>query len=110
MRQPIAARRAHLLRRRMPIRSRSFEILDEAQRALQSDPERAIAHAQRHRLRFPDGLYAQEREVIAIDALLQLQRPAAAQRRARAFLKLFPGSSHRTRVTAQLERAGSARR
>jgi hypothetical protein len=85
-------------------------ILDQAQHALQSDPERALAHAQRHRLRFPDGHYAQEREVIAIDALLELQRFVHAQRRAHAFLKRYPGSSYRTRVTAQLERADAAQR
>jgi hypothetical protein len=82
-------------------------IVDEAQRALASDPERALAHAQRHRQRFPDGHYAQEREVIAIDALLELQRFAVAQRRARAFLQKYPGSSYRTRVTIQLERAAA---
>jgi hypothetical protein len=80
-------------------------IVEEARGALASDPERALAHAQRHRLRFPDGHYAQEREVIAIDALLALRRFAAAQRRSRAFLQEFPGSSYWTRVTAQLERA-----
>jgi hypothetical protein len=80
-------------------------ILDEAQHALQSDPERALAHAQRHRRLFPDGQYAQEREVIAIDALLDLQRFAPAHRRARAFLQRFPTSSYRPRVSAQLQRA-----
>ena len=85
-------------------------ILDEAQHALQSDPERALAHAQRHRRLFPDGQYAQEREVIAIDALLELQRFAPAHRRARAFLHLFPKSSYRPRVSSQLQRASTPER
>jgi hypothetical protein len=80
-------------------------ILDQAQHALQSDPQRALADTQRHLRLFPDGQYAQEREVIAIDALLDLQRFAPAHRRARAFLQRFPTSSYRTRVSAQLQRA-----
>jgi len=82
-------------------------LLDEAQRALETDPARALARAEVHRRRFPGGQYAQEREVIAIEALLELERFAAAEQRVRAFLRRFPASSHAVRVSRLGERARS---
>jgi hypothetical protein len=41
---------------------------------------------------------AQEREVIAIEALRRLNRSAEADRRAAAFAKAFPGSVHQRAV------------
>jgi hypothetical protein len=48
------------------------------------------------------GQFSEEREALAIDALLRLGRRSEAQARARAFLQRYPSSSHRERVGAAL--------
>ncbi len=72
--------------------------LRRAQAALTSNPTRALALADDHPTRFPDGVLAQEREVIAIDALLKLRRTADARARAAAFRVRYPSSAHLARV------------
>ena len=80
-------------------------LIREAQRALRSDPSRALALAREHRARFPDGALAQEREVLAIDALARSGRTDEARRRAAAFRRRWPRSAHRRRIDVILERA-----
>lgn len=74
------------------------DLLEQARRALKSDPSRALARANEHRGRFPDGALVQEREVIAIKALRQLGRTAEADSRADAFAKAFPGSAFQRKL------------
>jgi hypothetical protein len=74
------------------------ELLEQARRALKSDPSRALARANEHRGRFPGGALVQEREVIAIKALRQLGRTAEADSRADAFAKAFPGSAFQRKL------------
>ncbi|HMI92184.1 MAG TPA: hypothetical protein VK509_12500 [Polyangiales bacterium] len=73
-------------------------LLELAQRVLRRDPEEALALAESHRARFERGALAQEREMIAIEALLRLKRRAQAERRARAFTQRYPQSSHGPRL------------
>jgi hypothetical protein len=73
-------------------------LLESAQDALASDPESALSLAERHAGRFPRGALAQEREVIAIEALIRLGRVDAARARAERFYRAFPRSAHRTRI------------
>ena len=73
-------------------------LLERAQRVLRSDPAAALALAEEHRARMPRGALAQEREMLAIEALFRLDRDAQAQRRARAFEQRYPQSSHRPRL------------
>ncbi len=62
-------------------------------RALEpSDPQQALALAEEGRRRFPGGLYAQEREALAISALVHLGRRGEAEARARAFVAAYPRS------------------
>lgn len=75
-------------------------LLEEAQAASRSDPQRALDLTNRDVLRFPNGVLAQEREVIAIDALTRLGRMDDARARARQFFQSFPGSAHGPRVAA----------
>lgn len=75
-------------------------MLQEAQDALGGSPSRALALAGEHARRFPRGMLAQEREVLAIEALARLGRRDAAQQRARRFHARWPGSSHARRVDA----------
>jgi hypothetical protein len=75
-----------------------FSLLRRAQGALSSDPGKAFGLSRVHEQSFPDGALAQEREVLAIDALLRLGRKNEAALRARAFGARFPGSVHGPRV------------
>jgi hypothetical protein len=80
---PLAAEVAHLARLR----------------AVQDrDPAAALALAEEGSRRFPRGLFAQEREAIAIGALFRVGRAAEASARARAFLAAYPRSSFAERI------------
>ena len=73
-------------------------ILQRAQDALRGSPAEALALTELHRARFPGGALGQEREVLAITALLGLGRGAEARARAARFLTSFPTSAHRRRL------------
>lgn len=75
-----------------------LSLLEQAQRVLRSDPGRALGLANRDARIYPMGALAQEREVIAIEALAQLGRHSEASARAARFFQTFPGSAHGTRV------------
>lgn len=77
-----------------------IQLLQRAQDALGSDPARALDLASRHAARFPSGSLSQEREVIAIDALVRLGRRDEARARAAAFAERLPSSAHRARIEA----------
>ena len=66
----------------------------DAQNALQLVDEQA-------RL-FPNGTFAQEREVLRIDALVALGKTDQARERARTFLAQHPESAHRPRLERML--------
>lgn len=74
------------------------ELLERARRMLGSNPSSALDLAQQHRSRFRGGVLAQEREVIAIEALRRLGRNAEADARAQAFERSFPNSAHRRKL------------
>jgi len=73
-------------------------LLARAQAALATDPGTALSLAATHAQTFPGGALAQEREVIAIDALLRLGRKTEGTARAKAFHQQFPASAHGRRV------------
>jgi hypothetical protein len=64
----------------------------EARKALASDPGRALALAEEGHARFPRGVFGQEREALAISALVKLGRTDEAKARARAFVQRHPES------------------
>jgi hypothetical protein len=72
--------------------------LDEAQRVLATNPTRALELCDAQVKSSPKGAMAQEREVIAIDALMRLGRTADAKARAEQFHKTWPTSAHGRRV------------
>lgn len=84
------------------------ELIREAQTALASSPTKALGLARTHASRFPNGRLAQEREVLAIDALVRMGRADAAQRRADAFRSRWPASSHVRRVDVLIGRLEQA--
>jgi hypothetical protein len=63
-----------------------------------SDPAQAFALAEEGQRRFPSGLFAQEREAVAIGALAHLGRAAEARARAKVFLASYPRSSFAERI------------
>jgi hypothetical protein len=73
-------------------------LIREAQDALRTSPARALALTDEHRRRFGDGALAQEREVVAIDALVRLGRRAEARARAAELHRRWPRSAHGRRV------------
>jgi hypothetical protein len=74
--------------------------LNEAHAALRSDPARALSLANQHAQRAPRGTLAQEREVIAIEALVKLGRATEARQRAARFEAAYPQSAQLRRVRA----------
>lgn len=82
-----------------------LSLLRAAQAALADAPGHALALCSRHAEQYPNGTLAQERDVIAIDALLRLGRVDEASARARVFEARYPGSAHSHRLREQLERA-----
>lgn len=79
-------------------------LLDAAQASLTTRPGEALALCEQHRRQHASGSLAQEREVIALDALLRLGQRAEAERRAAAFHAAHPGSGHARRIDALLAR------
>lgn len=73
-------------------------LLRAARGALSSDPAHALALTREHERRFPRGVLAQEREVIAIQALAALGKAEAARQKADGFDDQYPDSPHRRRV------------
>jgi hypothetical protein len=80
-----------------------FSLLEQAQRALRSDPQRALDLTDRDIQLYPTGPLAQEREVIAIEALVQRGRRDEARARAARFFEAFPGSAHGPRIASMLD-------
>ncbi|QDF02075.1 hypothetical protein [Myxococcus xanthus] len=74
-------------------------LIDDAHRALQRGAaEEALSLLRGHASRFQAGTLAQEREVLAIEALVLLGRRAEAQQRAEDFQAKHPTSSHLVRL------------
>jgi hypothetical protein len=79
--------------------STELELVNRAQVALASDPQRALTLMSEHARTYPNGEFVQEREVIAVEALSRLGRKEEALRRALALVQRFP----RTPYAARLE-------
>jgi hypothetical protein len=77
-------------------------LLRRALGALAAQPRESLELAAQHERDYAQGIFGQEREVIAIDALLALQRTTAAETRARRFLERYPRSAHAPRIRTLL--------
>jgi hypothetical protein len=83
-----------------------IQLLQRAQDALGSAPSQALDLVNRHAARFPGAALGQEREVLAIDALVRLGRVSEARARAAAFAARFPASAHLHRLEALVPSTG----
>lgn len=54
--------------------------------------QEALAHAGRHKAKFPSGRLSDEREAIAIQSLVELHRQEEARQRAESFQQKYPDS------------------
>lgn len=79
-------------------------LLAEARRVLRSTPSQTLRLTNEHRERFDRGALVEEREVLAIEALVRLEREPQASARAERFRRRFPGSIHASRLSAILSR------
>lgn len=76
-----------------------LSLLRDARVALSSSPAHALALAEDHARLYPSGKLTQERELIAISALVALGRSSAARQRAVAFEHAFPSSPYRKQLS-----------
>lgn len=76
-------------------------LLDRANRFLPDRPRQALALALEHARRFADSELAEEREFIAIRALIGLGQTEQVRDRTKHFLRAYPQSAYRARL-AQL--------
>ncbi len=74
------------------------DLLVRARAAVGGDPARALSLVKEHERRFPGGALVQEREVIAVSALVGLGRMSEARPRAARFLEQHPSSVYRRRL------------
>jgi hypothetical protein len=95
----VAQRGQHRRREVAPIETRSeLELLRAAQLALPNAPANALEYIQAHARAYPHGVLEQERELLAIEALLVRHEFKAAHARAQAFSTSFPRSVHARRL------------
>ncbi len=81
-----------------PAKPSELALLQRARSSLSSNPAAALAAAEQHRRLYPNGRLAQEREVLAIDALKALGRADSARSRTKRFENAYPTSPHRERI------------
>lgn len=80
-----------------------LELLRGARLALKGSPAEALRLAEQHRVSYPSGKLTQERELIAISALVALGRRTAALSRATSFEQAFPSSPYRKQIGELLQ-------
>jgi hypothetical protein len=85
--------------------TRERELLDAARASLsRSNPNDAIAAAERHAQRWPHGYLVEERDVVWVQALVAAGRRGEAERKALLFRRSFPNSVLTPAVDAALKR------
>lgn len=80
-------------------------ILQRARRVILRDPARTLALAEEHAASHPRGTFEEERELLAIDALLRLRRRSEAKLRAARFTRRHPQSVHAHRLDVMIDDA-----
>jgi hypothetical protein len=80
-------------------------LLEEAHALLERDPAAAMLLVEEHERAYPAGVFTQERELLAVEALLELDRKQPAIERAQRFVKSYGDSPHAPRVRALLRRS-----
>ncbi|WP_437290216.1 hypothetical protein [Sorangium sp. So ce406] len=84
---------------------RESNLIDRARAAAAQDPDAALAAVSEHQREFPAGRLAEEREYVAIRALMRLGRVDEARARAASFLARYPSTSYADRVNRAVSAA-----
>lgn len=87
-----------------PPTQEEIALIGRAHDALRANPANALTLCKEHETKFSGGHFAQEREAVAIEALLYLNRKDEAQRRFAEFDRKYPSSSHRVHLESLLAR------
>jgi hypothetical protein len=85
-------------------RASEWQLVRQAREALGADPSASLRLTAEHARLYPRGALTQEREVIAVDALVRLGRRQEAEARAGALLRQSPQTAHRAHIEALLAR------
>jgi hypothetical protein len=85
------------------------DLIERAHRSMVSDPSLARALVAEHERRFSDGKFVEEREAIAVEALVHAGALAEAETRAERFFARFPGSAYANRIETVLQSADTDR-
>ncbi len=83
--------------------AREIPLIDAGRSDLATAPSRALAALETHRREFPRGQLAAEREFLAVQALLQMNRIADANKRAAELAARYPSSSYAARAARLIE-------
>jgi hypothetical protein len=84
--------------------SREVPLIDAGRADLAAGaPSRALESLEAHRREFPRGQLAAEREFLAVQALVQMNRSGEAKERAEDLAYRFPSSSYAARATRLIE-------
>jgi hypothetical protein len=83
--------------------AREIPLIDAGRSDLATAPSRALAALEAHRREFPRGQLAAEREFLAVQALLQMNRIADANKRAAELAARYPASSYAARAARLIE-------
>jgi hypothetical protein len=78
-------------------------LLNQARRALLSQPAHALEFTETHARDYPRGFFGEEREVLAIESLMRLGLTDEAKRRALAFEQRYPSSAHRAHLMRMIQ-------
>jgi outer membrane protein assembly factor BamD (BamD/ComL family) len=78
------------------------ELLRRARAALSAHPREAFEITQEHRALYPSGMFAQERDALAIEALMRTGDTNAARELAAQFVRAHPNSAHAHRFRETL--------
>jgi hypothetical protein len=90
--------------------AREVPLIDAGRAALAAGaPSRALESLEAHRREFPRGQLAAEREFLAVQALVQMNRSGDAKQRAQELATRFPSSSYAARATRLIEEVEAQR-
>jgi outer membrane protein assembly factor BamD (BamD/ComL family) len=84
------------------LREESAAVLAVRKTLLAGNAIEALRMLERARVAFPSGALAEEREALAVRALVASGQSALARKRGEAFLHAFPRSPHASEVRAIL--------
>ena len=82
-----------------------IDLLRRARAALAARPREAFRLTEQHRSEYPSGVFTQERDALAVEALLRSGELKLARELAEAFVRRYPSSphAHRFRETMNLQ-------